>query len=143
MAAIRKPVNSTEDTKIRKNPFDRSDRLAFNKNPKFYMQWVNDVRNDVQQFLDAGFNFVSEEERWGKENTIDGSTPLDSRASVNVGRAGGMENVTAYLMKCPIDEWQEMCKYRIEEARAPLQELLADTNKMKQSKEYYGDLKLS
>lgn len=139
MPAIRKPVTATQETKVRASIFDRRDRMAFQKNPKYYMQWVNDVRSDVQDYLDAGFTFVDEEERWGKEPTIDGGTGLDSRAQVNVGRAGGQENVTAYLMKIPRAEWEAITAPIKEEARRPMQEVLRQKEEMKKDG-FYGDV---
>lgn len=142
MPAIRKPVTSTKETKVRSPIFDRRDRLAFHKNPKFYMQWVNDVRTDVQDYLDAGFTFVDEAERWGKEASIDVGNGLDSRAQVNVGRAGGQENVTAFLMKIPLDQWTELIAPYKEEARAPMKEILRQKDAMKANEDFYGDINI-
>lgn len=138
MANIRKPVSATEETKIRTSIFDRRDRLSFRKNPKFYMQWVNDVRDDVQVFLDTGFTFVSEDERWGRESGIDVGKSLDSRAAVNVGRAGGMENVTAYLMKIPLDEWLRLKEENRQRVNAPMRELKKIESELKQNDAFYG-----
>lgn len=144
MANIRKPVNATTETKIRTSIFDRRDRLAFHKDPKFYRVWINDVRNEIQEYLDSGFTFVSEDERWGRVNAkaIDAGSPLDSRAAVNVGRAGGQENVTAYLMQIPIDEWEELRRPMIEAAQAPTKEVLAQAEALKRNENFYGSIDL-
>lgn len=144
MANIRKPVNATVETKIRTSLFDRRDRLAFKKDPKFYRVWVNDVRNEVQEYLDSGFTFVSEDARWGRtdEKAIDAGTPLDSRAAVNVGRAGGLENVTAFLMQIPIDDWEELRKPAIEAAQFPTKEVLRQAEQLKQSDNFYGSINI-
>lgn len=142
MPAIRKPVTATQENKVRSPIFDRRDRMAFHKNPRFYMQWVNDVRTDVQDYLDAGFTFVDESERWGKESTIDSGKGLDSRAQVNVGRAGGQENVTAFLMKIPREQWTEIVAPYREEARAPMKEVLRQKDELKEKEGFYGDINI-
>ncbi len=145
MPAIRKPVTSNKETKIRSPIFDRRDRLAFHKNPRFYMQWVNDVKNDVNDYLDAGFTFVSEDERWGKESDIDVGKSLDSRASVNVGRAGGLENVTAFLMKIPKEEWAEITAPYKKEAQNALKQMTRQKqalNEQEGEDGFYGGLSI-
>jgi hypothetical protein len=119
MANIRKPVNAHEEIKKRAPIFDRKDRISFVEDPKYYRVWVNDVKNEVQEYLDSGFTFVSNDERWGKVNQrdINDGTPIDSRVSVNVGKAGGEDNVTGFLMQVPIDEWEEMRAPLVKEAR--------------------------
>lgn len=141
MANVRKPVNSTAETKIRKNPFERRDRLAFEADPKYHTQWFNDTGTTIQDMVDAGFEFVSDKERWGKTDTgyIDGgSATTDSRVAVNVGRAGGQENVTGYLMRIPIDEWNELIQPLKEEAQRPMKEINNTVNQMKNDG-YYGE----
>lgn len=139
MGNIRKSVNSKEEIKRRAPIFDRRDRTAFTKDDRYYRVWVNDVKGQVQDFLDSGFQFVTEEERWGREDTIDSAKSIDSRASLNVGRAGGQENVTAFLMQIPIDEWNELRKPAIEEAQRPMREIMRQKEEMKRDG-YYGDL---
>jgi hypothetical protein len=141
MANIRKPVNSTAEKKLRKNPFERRDRLSFNKDPKYHTQWFNDTGTTIQDMLDAGFQFVSTHERYGQVDTgnIDnGSSTTDSRVAVNVGRAGGQENVTGYLMRIPVDEWEELVQPLREEAKRPMQEITSQIKTMKQDG-YYGE----
>lgn len=140
MANIRKPVNATTEPKLRTSLFDRRDRLAFHRDPKFYRLWVNDVRDEINRYLDAGFTFVSEDERWGRINTkaIDAGSPLDSRAAVNVGKAGGQENVTAFLLQLPVEEWEKIRAQRQEEAQAPLKELKRQAEELKQTEKFYG-----
>lgn len=139
MANVRKPVNATGENKLRKNPFDRRDRLAFHADSKFYTQWFNDTGTTIQDMLEAGFTFVSERERWGyvDQGNPDNGTALSDRVAVNVGRAGGQENVTAYLMRMPIDEFNEMMEPMRQEARQ--NRAIDEVNKLKQSG-YYGDL---
>jgi hypothetical protein len=96
----------------------------------------------VQDYLDSGFKFVAEDSRFGRSFDIEVGKSLDSRASVNVGRAGGMENVTAYLMEIPIDEWNEMRKEMIEAARNPMKELKRQADEMVKSEAYYGQLQI-
>ena len=140
MANIRKPVTATGENKVRTNPFERRDRLAFKADPKYYAQWFNDVGTTIMDMQEAGFTFVSEKERWGYENqgNPDSGTNLSDRVAINVGRAGGQENVTAYLMRMPIDDFNEMMEPMREEARR--NRALEEINKLK-SDGYYGDMK--
>ena len=99
----------------------------------------------MQDYLDAGFVFVSEDERWGRESDIDVGKSLDSRAAVNVGRAGGLENVTAYLMKIPKEEWQAITAPYKKEAQDALKDLTRQKQALNQQEGeegFYGDLKL-
>lgn len=132
MANIRKPVNATQEVKKRAPIFDRKDRLAFVDDPKYHRVWVADVKTSVQDYLDSGFQFVHNDDRWGKtsDRDIDAGSSLDSRVQENMGKAGGMENVTGYLMQVPLEEWEEMRKPLIEEARAPVAELQNQTRDM-------------
>lgn len=141
MANIRKPVNAVTEEKIRTSLFDRRDRLGFHRDPKYYRVWINDVRDEINRYLEAGFTFVSEDERWGRVNAkaIDAGSPMDSRAAVNVGRAGGQENVTAYLMQLPIEEWELMRAERQKAANEPLRKLKEQAELMKRNDAFYGD----
>lgn len=143
MANLRKPVNSTTETKKRLAIFDRRDRLAFKDDPKYYRVWINDVKSDIKDYLDAGFTFVSEDERWGRtdEGAIDGGSAIDSRAAVNVGRAGGQENVTAYLLQMPREEYQPYVDQRNAEAMEPIKEIQRSKEKLKEDG-FYGDIKV-
>lgn len=144
MANLRKPINSTTETKRRLNLLDRRDRMAFVEDPKYYRVWINDVKTDVQDYLEAGFQFVSESDRWGRadEGAIENGTALDSRAAVNVGRAGGQENVTAYLLQLPRDEWQPYVDQKNAEAMEPIKEIQRQKDKLKESDGFYGDIKI-
>lgn len=145
MANIRKPVNSTEPTKIRKSIFDRRDRLSFKKDKRFYTQWVHDVDDRIKQFLDAGFQFMTEDERWGRvqdrEVTMDAGTNIDSRVSENVGMADGLDNVQAYLMRIPIDEWNEMVAPEKEERQNALKNMQSHKFINVDKDSFYGDYK--
>lgn len=143
MANVRKPMNVTAEKKIRKNPFDRRDRLQYVKDPKYRAMWFNDTGTTIQDMLEAGFQFVSEKERWGYQDTgnPDSGKSLDDRVSVNVGRAGGQENVIAYLMRMPIQEYEEMMAPERERRKEPMREILRQKDQMKQDG-YYGDIKL-
>lgn len=138
MANVRKPVTATGENKVRTNPFERRDRLAFQADPKYHTQWFNDVGTTIQDMVDAGFQFVSERERWGKvnEGNPDSGTAMSDRVAVNVGRAGGLENVTAYLMRMPLDEFNEMMEPMRQEARR--NHAKEEVDKLKQSG-YYGN----
>lgn len=144
MANLRKPVTSTVETKRRLQLLDRRDRMSFVEDPKYYRVWINDVKTDISDYLEAGFQFVSERDRWGKtdEGDIEAGTPLDSRAAVNVGRAGGQENVTAYLLQMPREEWQPYVDQKNKEAMEPVREMQRQKDALKQNDGFYGDISI-
>lgn len=144
MAYNRKPVNAKTEIKKRAPIFDRKDRLSFADDPMYYRVWVNDVKREVQDHLDSGFSFVHVDDRYGRtdeRHIEDGSPTTDSRVAVNVGRAGGQENVTAFLMQVPMADWEEMIAPSREEAKAPMLELQRQKESMMRDG-YYGKLEV-
>lgn len=75
--------------------------------PNFYYCWVNDRQGDVQLKYSEGFDFVTEQEvtlvRSGRQAVTAGGE--DQRIRRVVG--GDREPEYAYLMKLPMDQWQE------------------------------------
>lgn len=72
---------------------------------EFHLCWVNDYMLD--KFKMAGYEFVywtelTEENEQVGDTRINADTPMESRVSRNVGNG-----VTGYLMKLPMEYWNE------------------------------------
>lgn len=132
---VRTPIGGDTDKKKRLPLFDQRDRMSFKKDPTKHRIWVNDVDGELDRYLDSGFSFVRHEERG--EGSIEDGTSLEGRVSVNVGRAGTGENVQAYLVEMPIDEWLDIKEQIAEERKAPLKEIGEQTKQMQKSG-FYG-----
>jgi len=73
------------------------------QDPDFHYAWINDQKDLVHRAKRAGYEnvLVSEIPHWGSPG-VDDATSTDSVISMKVGA-----NVTAYLMKQPLEFWKE------------------------------------
>lgn len=144
----RVPVGADVDkvSKRRRIPIaDSRDRLAFPKNPEYHRVVVTDIKNQVQDFLDSGFEFVTQDmiqkEGWrsiGERDPRDGS-PIDTRVRWYVGRAHVKDNAEAFLMQIPMAEWKEIKKIIHEDRQGPIRELFRNIEGMKNEQAgFYG-----
>lgn len=76
---------------------------------KFHAHWFNDQDGRPERALDAGYEFVTPEEVIGVGNreVHSGNTDLNSKVSRVVGRAEGNIPIRAYLMKLPLELYNE------------------------------------
>jgi len=143
----RPPIGAdTEKIRNKRLPiFDARDRHYFPTNPAFHRVWVTDVRNQVQDYEESGFSFVTKQQlreeqgRVGEGDPREG-TQIDSRVSINVGRAHTQDNAIAYLMQIPTEEWEEIRKMIAEERQAPMKQI-GETVKGMKNDGFYGEVK--
>ena len=136
----RVPIGSNTDAvRTRRIPLlDPRDRLSFPKDPKYHRVWVTDVRGQIMDYAESGFSFVNKNDiGWVGELHIDGGDSLDTRVSLNVGRAGTLDNAIAYLMQMPTDEWEILKKAIADERSKPIREIQESAGRMKDGG-FYG-----
>ena len=133
----RTPIGA-DTSKLRRLPiFDPRDRMSFPKDPTKYRLWVTDVKNQVQDYLDSGFQFVHKKDiGWVGEGNED--SQMEPRVSLNTGRADINDNSISYLMEIDMAIWEKIRAEHLLERREVLEQLKRDVNKMKQNQEYYG-----
>lgn len=126
--------------------FDPGDRFWFPKNPNVFRVWVTDVKNQVQDHLDSGFQFVTRKEldqeaRGARVGDVDPRERQaeESRVCLFVGRAHVQENAKAYLMQTPIERWRAIQALKAEENTRPIRELRRDTKGLQQGSGMYGE----
>ena len=137
----RVPVGAdTESIRSRRIPLlDPRDRLAFPKDPAWHRVWVTDNgRGQVEDYMDSGFTFCDKKDiGWVGEHHIEDGESLDTRVSVQVGRAGAKENALAYLMQMPMEEWKMLKQAIADERSRPIKEIQESASAMK-DQGYYG-----
>lgn len=73
---------------------------------KFHPCWVNDIDDNINKYLDAGYDFVLDDGtiRVG-DRALNRDSQIGTKISKNVGN-----NVTAYLMVVPVEYYEEDMK---------------------------------
>ena len=124
-------------------------RLAdwFPKNPAFQRVWVTDVKNQVQDFLNKGYTFMTQDE-WDREcERVDGPRddkdprergPSERRVSRRVGRAHVQDNAVAYLMQVPVLRYRALQVLRDQERSAPIKQIHGDAKALKGAPGFFG-----
>lgn len=89
----------------------------------FHLHWINDYAGRVQQAMQGGYEFVSEEEcminnfSLATSSEMSGNTDMGSRVSIVVGKNEDGSALRAYLMKIR-NEWfaedQEVAQERVD-----------------------------
>jgi len=73
----------------------------------FHLYWENDVDSKIQQLLQEGFDFVDPKEvSMESRVVVDGDT--NNKVSKFVGTKEDGTPMRAYLMKCPLDIWEDI-----------------------------------
>lgn len=123
--------------------FDPRDRMWFPENPSFHRVWVTDVGHQVKDFLDSGFNFVTME-TWetetGEKPVVDAreGSQMSSLVERKVGRAGTIENATAYLMQIDKSRWERIKAGRDAERMAAWRQIHRDVDDLKNQPGNFG-----
>lgn len=115
----------TEAAKSRRIPLvDPRDRLNFPKDPKYHRVWITDVRGQVDDYLDSGFDFCNKDEiGWTGESHISDGDSVDTRVAKNVGRAGTIDNAIAYLLQMRTEDYKELQKLVHTERQRPINDI--------------------
>lgn len=79
--------------------------------PGFHYHWINDYPGRVTQAQLGGYAFVMAEEVNLLPGVVDLNTDAGSRVSMIVGQADNGEPLRAFLMKIPLDLYQENQAY--------------------------------
>jgi len=73
----------------------------------FHLYWENDVDAKIQQLLQEGFEFVDPKEV-GMEDRVVLDGDISNKVSKFVGTKEDGKPMRAYLMKCPLDIWEDI-----------------------------------
>lgn len=77
--------------------------------PGYKLAWVNDEDGAVEQRLEMGFDFVTQDELYAKQAKIVPDEEITSVISRFVkGTRNDGQALRAYLLKCPEEQWQEI-----------------------------------
>jgi hypothetical protein len=77
--------------------------------PGYKLAWVNDEDGAVEQRLEMGFDFVTQDELYAKQAKIVPDEEITSVISRFVkGTRNDGQALRAYLLKCPDEQWQEI-----------------------------------
>lgn len=77
--------------------------------PGYKLAWVNDEDGAVEQRLEMGFDFTTQDELYAKQAKIVPDEEITSVISRFVkGTRNDGQALRAYLLKCPEDQWQEI-----------------------------------
>jgi hypothetical protein len=77
------------------------------KDEGFHYHWVNDEGGNIRQHLDAGYEFVEDPDIEVGQESIERGRPTTATVSVEVGRTRYSSNGTAYLMRQPLEYYNE------------------------------------
>jgi len=79
--------------------------------PKHHIRWMNDELNRISNALQGSYEFVSSDELGdtdiGERDVTSGSTDVGTRVSRIVGTKEDGTPLTAYLMKIPLEYYDE------------------------------------
>ena len=105
--------------------------------PGFHIAWINDQKDLIPRAKRALYEHVriSELPHWGSDDPDAASSP-DSLVSMTVS-----EGVTAYLMKLPLEFWEEDQRTKREENEARTADLKKDLNSGQNGT--YGNVEIS
>lgn len=105
--------------------------------PDFHIAWINDNKDLVYRAKRAGYEHVMVDEipGWGNSDPDSGS-PTDSMVSMKVGAS-----MVAYLMKLPIELWEEDQQTKREENEARTSSMKQELNSGKEGT--YGQVEIS
>lgn len=73
----------------------------------FHLYWENDTDSKIQQLLQEGFDFVDPKEV-GMETRVVVDGDISNKLSKFVGTKEDGTPMRAYLMKCPLDIWEDI-----------------------------------
>lgn len=76
----------------------------------FHLYWENDVDARIERLLSEGFDFVTPSEVGMRNVTgrIVADTDITDRVSKYVGTTDDGKPMRAFLMKCPLDLWEDI-----------------------------------
>ncbi len=77
------------------------------KEEGFHYHFVNDEGGNIQEHIDAGYEFVEHPDMVVGEEHVDKGRPTESTVSVHVGQTRYSSNGTAYLMRQPLEYYNE------------------------------------
>jgi len=78
--------------------------------PGYHLYWENDVDARLERLLSNGFEFVTPAEAGMQQVTtrVVVDSDVDNRVSKFVGTTDDSKPMRAYLMKCPLDLWEDI-----------------------------------
>lgn len=82
-------------------------KLEAKEIPGYHLHWVNDYPGRVQEALQSGYEFVSEEETAINDFVTPGNSDLGTRVKRMVGKDDNGGALFAYLMKINEDLWKQ------------------------------------
>lgn len=77
------------------------------KEEGFTYRWVNDEGGNVQAHMDAGYEFVEDPNIEVGQESIERGRPTSATVSVQVGQTRYSSNGTSYLMRQPLEYYNE------------------------------------
>lgn len=101
---------------------------------KFHYHWINDIGDRLYQRFKEGYDFVQKGGLSAGDITVESARGTDSLLKKGVGMG-----VTAYLMKIPIELYEE---YQSEK-RARVAEGIEEIKSSGKQSGHYGDIKVS
>jgi len=86
--------------KRERTPLHKQKRIGVKLDPAYYIRLVNDVDDNIDQFLEAGYDYIDEEVREGERASQD-EKQMGKRACQSVGNG-----IKAYYMRIPIEQYE-------------------------------------
>lgn len=144
----RPPKEDGAEKRTLKRPaiWDKSDRHAVPRDGKHQYLWVTDSgRQEPVVYQQSGWEFVTREmignAPIGEGASYEGAPVESNRVVLNVGRAGSAENAMAYLMRCPLDIYEEFREAESEYRNQPLRDIMRKNKQMIEEEGFTGDIK--
>ena len=105
--------------------------------PGFHIAWINDDKDLVYRAKRAGYEHVTVDElpEWGRQD-VDSASATDSMVSMKVGA-----DLTAYLMKLPMEYWEEDQEAKVQRNSAVTEDIMKELNSGQDGK--YGKVEIS
>ena len=113
---------------------------------QYKLRWFNDVNDRIQRATDGGYDFVYEHEmsgRVGDKEVHGDNSDLSNKVSKMVGLGKGVDPVRAYLMKIPLEFYEEDKAARAARHDEVDRALAAGTPGGASVDKSYGDIKVT
>lgn len=101
--------------RVKRQPVGMRNRLSVaGKDPNYEYRFVNDVGDRVNQFMEAGYEFVEKSTHRVGDSRVDIASPEGTQAMVSVGVTPKGDSQKAYLMRIKKDWYKEDQKAKME-----------------------------
>lgn len=96
----------------------QSKLAVYQKDPNYHYHWINDLSGRLELAEASGYQFVSRNDVQLQPSVTPRNSDLGDKVSQIVGRGEDGHPLRAYLMRIPLDMYQESQAFALQQANA-------------------------